>query len=321
MLRRLTAVAAVVAAVVALVALGVGPASGQSGLSCLGWSDSASVGMLDETFVSEASGLEVASSGESLYLINDSGDSGRFFLAGTDGGQTRAVGIRGPDPTDTEDMTLGRCPDDAGRCLFFADIGDNEARRTSVKIVVVREQASFPPEVTPERRFRVRYPDGPRDAESLAIHPNGDLFILTKMPDYAALRVSPSALYRIPYSDWAPDGVSELVAEPFGELDLTAISSDPFSGSLATGMDISDDGARLLVLTYMNAFEFDVDLSAGSFPGVVDMVEGEDYREIALQTLEQQESIAYLPSGDGFLYTTESGSSDGSPIMRVSCFR
>ena len=59
-------------------------------------------------------------------------------------------------------------------------------------------------------------------------------------------------------------------------------------------MDFNRDGSRFLILTYVNAFEFYIDLSEGGFPVTDDLVEGTDFHEIPLELLIQQESIAYL---------------------------
>lgn len=290
---------------------------------CDVWTDTAA-GRLDVDPIREASGLEVSRSfADRLYHVNDSGDSGRFFVTALDGTGTRAIAVEGFDPVDVEDLALGPCGAGDGDCLFIADIGDNQARRPSVEIVLVREPSETAREVAPERRIRVRYPDGPHDAESLAIHPNLDLFILTKAPDYGRLSAGPSVLYRIPYRDWSRGGEEARVAARVGEIALSLISSDPFSGSLPTAMDISDDLGRLLLLTYRNAFEFRVDLSGPAFPPLASLVEGVDYREILLAPLAQQESIAWLPPGDGFLYTTEAGAANpgAARLVALACSR
>ena len=306
--------------VVVLCGAGSAPAAWQSVVPCSRWGEATVVGALDEAYIDEASGLATSGeSGERLFLINDSGDLGRFYVTAADGSRTEVVAIEGFEPVDVEDIARGRCPGGDGSCLFIADIGDNAARRAETEIVVVREQSPFPASVQPERRIRVRYPDGPRDAESVAFHPNGDLIILTKTADYSTLRVAPSILYRLAYERWAQGGGDVQVAERIGELALAAVSSDAFSGSLPTAMDISGDGGRFLVLTYLNAFEFYFDLSEPFSKPAAEMVEGVDYREIPVPALQQQESIAYLPSGRGFLFTTEGGGPEGVPLMRVTC--
>jgi hypothetical protein len=79
----------------------------------------------------------------------------------------------------------------------------------------------------------------------------------------------------------------------------------------------------LLLLTYRNAFEFRVDLSGPAFPPLASLVEGVDYREILLAPLAQQESIAWLPPGDGFLYTTEAGAANpgAARLVALACSR
>jgi hypothetical protein len=301
---------------VLLLALGLAPATLPARSGLCRPSEAVRIGQLDPALVNEASGL-AASAAERLYHINDSGDSGRFFVTTLDGGNMRQVRVEGFDPVDTEDLALGSCGEAGGTCLFIADFGDNNARRPTVEILTVREQTSFPDSVQPERRIRFRYADGPHDAESLAIHPDGDLLILTKTIDLAGLRVPPSGLYRIPYGAWSESGDDVLVAERIGELPLPAISRDPFRGSLPTAMDISADGRKLLVLTYTNAFELPIGLASGLKPAS-EMVEGVDFVEIPLTQLRQQEAIAYLPDGGGFIYTSEAPGGE-APIMRVDC--
>lgn len=289
-------------------------------VGCRTWMAPETVGRLDTSYINEASGLAVSGNGSGvLYHINDSGDRGRFFVTAADGGVTGVVDVRGFDPLDTEDLALGRCDHPQGTCLFIADIGDNARRRATTEIVVIPEQPSFPRTVSPWKRIRLRYPDGPRDAESLAVDPEGDLWILTKTADLPALKAAPSILYRLPYERWIGDGDEVHVVERVGEIDFTAISSDPFAGSLPTAMDITPDGRRLLVLTYLNAFEFYLDPSGIPLKPADEMVRDVDYQEIQITPLEQQESVAYLAGGDGFLYTTEGGNPNGVPLVRVAC--
>jgi hypothetical protein len=77
-------------------------------------------------------------------------------------------------------------------------------------------------------------------------------------------------------------------------------------GGVPTDMTISDDGTRLLVLTYTDAVEYTMDLK--------------EQQKIRLNFLQQQESVAYLPGSRAFIYTTEK-SLPILPqwIMRVDC--
>src|SRR4030095_5066906 len=106
-----------------------------------------------------------------LYQINDSGDIGQFYITAPDGSDTRAVRIAGFDPKDNEAMSLGTCTQATPiSCIYVGDIGDNDARRSSIEIVLVEEVRRFSDVVKPRNRLKLRYPDRPHDAESMAVH-------------------------------------------------------------------------------------------------------------------------------------------------------
>jgi hypothetical protein len=282
------------------------------------WDSAVRVGELDSSLIDEASGLAVSSEFPNrLYHINDSGDSGRFYITGFNGGGTQTVNVDLFDPRDAEDIALGPCGSLEGSCLFIADIGDNARVRDELEIVLIQEQEQFSDRTSPVDSIRIKYPDGAHDAESIAVHPNGDLFIVSKGADYSLLTVSPSRIYRLPGERWQGADGSVQQLDLLGEVDFTAISSDTFSGSLPTAFDISDDGQRFIVMTYVNAFEFYIDLSRAGLPVTEDLVPGVDFREITLEVLDQQESIAYLGE-NALLYGTEAVRGE-APIMRVRC--
>jgi hypothetical protein len=72
-----------------------------------------------------------------------------------------------------------------------------------------------------------------------------------------------------------------------------------------TDMAISDDGARLIVLTYKGAIEFAITFA--------------EQHRIALRPLPQQESVTYLPGSRSILFTTERVMLLPQPIMRMEC--
>lgn len=185
-------------------------------------------GQLDTDLIDEASGLAVSRRFPGrLYHVNDSGDSGRFFQTAMDGSGTRPIVIDGFSPVDTEDLAFGSCGTANGDCLYVGDIGDNNRRRDEIRIVVVAEQEEYADRVFPVQTITVRYPDGPQDAESLVLHPNGDLFIVTKFADYSLLEVHPSRIYRLGFDARSGAGPEPVVLERVGdELEFAAISSD-----------------------------------------------------------------------------------------------
>lgn len=271
-------------------------------------------GELDVGIINEASGLEISTAFPGrLYHVNDSGDAGRFYVTGLAGAGTEIVSVDSFYPLDVEDIALGACGSIEGNCLFIGDFGDNAESRPEIGIVVVPELERFDERVLPVEFIGARYPDGPHDAEALAIHPDGDLFILTKERSDPLRTAYPSRIYRLP--DERGGGLERL--ELVGEIDFTLLGGDGYSGSIPTAFDISDDGDRFIVLTYVDAFEFYIDLARNSFPATEDLVEGKDFRRIPLEALGQQESIAYL-GPDAFLYDTEAFAGR-APIMRVRC--
>ncbi len=261
------------------------------------------------------------------YHINDSGDTARFFLSDLAGGLVQTVTIEGFEPRDTEDMTLGDCGPDRS-CLFIADFGDNNAVREEVRIVIIEELETFGASVEPLDIVRFQYPGGPTDAESIAIHPSGDLVIITKEVDFSARSAHPSRVFKLSKDQWQNANGAMQTATLVGTLDFAALTTDPFSGRVPTAMDIASDGSRFLVLSYVDAYEFYFDLLDGELKPTAEMVSGVDYREIDIELLEQQEAVAYLPGSDAFLYDTEfvtQRAVAGPPVagrarvMRVDC--
>jgi hypothetical protein len=145
------------------------------------WAPATEIGKLDPV-VSESSGMAISRRiPNRSYRHNDSGDKARFFVMDLDGRNTKPVTISGGKARDWEDMALGPC-DGTSDCLFFGDIGDNKQRKKQLGLAVVRERATFPATVTPDYRVTMRYPDGPHNAESMAVHPDGSIYIATKDP-------------------------------------------------------------------------------------------------------------------------------------------
>jgi len=250
---------------------------------CRQWKESVRIGEL-QVQLKEASGVAVSRQFPGrLYHINDSGSDGDFYMTAMDGGNTREVRLAGFDPVDTEALSLGPCPGQGQQpsCLYIGDIGDNNKKRNSIEIVVVEEVRNFPQTVKPRSRMKLRYPDGPHDAESLAVHPNGTIYILTKERPARLFKVDPARTELVPVTTLNPDTVP-------------------------TDMTISDDGTKLLVLTYTDAFEYTMDFK--------------QQQRISLNLLQQQESVAYLPGSRSFIYTTER-LLPGLPqwIMRADC--
>lgn len=174
-----------------------------------------------------------------VWSHNDSGGEAELFAVDARGRLVARVAVTGAINEDWEDISLGPCAE--GRCLYIGDIGDNEAARSEIVVYVVTEPSVGERTTSPARRYAMRYPEGPRDAESLFVMPDGDLFIVTKGGE------SRIELYRYP----AP-----LEASGIATLELVqALSATPVP--LADQVTAADADANWVVLrTYISLLAY-----------------------------------------------------------------
>ncbi len=198
---------------------------------------------LAEPELNELSGIVALDSG--LWAHNDSGDEARVFRLDEAGATQAVVRLEGVQAFDWEDMT-GAGP--AAGELFVGDIGDNEGIRNEV--TVLRFAVPEPPpvgEVTIPagdiQTITLRYPDGPRDAETLLVDPaTRDIVIVHKRFGGA------SEVYQAPEADWA-DGEAEL--ERIGIVD---VGDTPLDAT--TAGDVGADGQVVALRTYAAVLVF-----------------------------------------------------------------
>ncbi len=119
--------------------------------------------------IAESSGLVDA--GRVVFTVNDSGSGP--LLYGVDaltGETTSRTTYTSDEVVDVEALAPGPRGD-----VWVGDIGDNGAARDVVTVYRVR------PDTDTSSRLDLRYPDGPRDAETLLSHPRtGRLFVVSK---------------------------------------------------------------------------------------------------------------------------------------------
>jgi len=288
---------------------------------CLEWRQAETIGTLDTSLINEASGIAVSRSvAGRLYHNNDSGDGPYFYQTDGRGGETRRIAVDGFVPRDVEDIAVGPCAG-AASCLFLGDIGDNARNRESVTFVELAEQPEFADTETPLRQVMARYPDGPHNAESFAIHPDGDLFLVTKALDRADRTTATTQIFRLSATQLADSSGAIQTFELVGTIDLRALMTDELAAQGATAMAISADGGRTLILTYRAILEWQHDLSR---PLEMDrsLEAGIDYSLTPLQSVAQAEAIALLPAEDAVVYSTEllRGASE-APLREVACAR
>lgn len=214
--------------------------------------------------VDESSGLAASRRDRRLlWTHNDSGGQPTLHAVepnGTLRGTVRLTGVRNIDWEDIASFTL-----DGRAWLVIADVGDNLGRRTDCALHLVAEPdpASLSPlkeTVVPvSRTIPVRYADGPRDCEAIAVDARaGVIYLLAK-------RTSPHGLYTLPLRPPA-DGVipaatpvaqvpNSFIPQPTASQRLIPIATGRYRAQ-PTGMDIAADGSAAVVLSYGDVLVF-----------------------------------------------------------------
>jgi hypothetical protein len=188
--RRLAAAALLVLPVVVPVLLGLAvPAAGQQ-------VEGAEVALrLEDPRILESSGLALSRRHPAvLWTHNDSGGGPELYAVGPDGRTLATLTLAGAEARDWEALAPGR--DDRGRpALLVGDIGDNQDLWPEVAVYRVTEPARLRDATVPAVRYRLRYADGPRDAEALLVDPRSNrLYVATKSSDGGGLYRAPARL-------------------------------------------------------------------------------------------------------------------------------
>lgn len=307
-----------------LIAVSLLMASVSQAAVCKKWSAPEKISTLETDYVNEASGLALSKKFPNrFYHNNDSGDGGFFYITDLLGKNTQKIHIPFMTATDVEDIAVGPCS--AGQCVFVADIGDNMKARKVTEVWMVPEVENFVVTANGAKKITLQYPDGPHDAESMAVHPiTGDLYILTKEADYQVARLAyPAKLFKVSAQAMATADVAPLTMELLGQIDLPWINYDfGLFGQIATSMDISPDGSRMIVLTYETAVEFNMSLFDQAFQTRT-WKETVDYKRADLSGLASQiEAISYAADGKSFYFDSEFNPDYGdteAPLYKVNC--
>ncbi|MCI0385388.1 esterase-like activity of phytase family protein [Streptomyces sp. CNQ085] len=267
-MRRL--VRALGAAVVAAAVPAAGTAAGTAGATAAGPANDGFT--IEDERITESSGLAASRAHPGVYWTHNDSDDGPYVYAidGRTGETVATVTLTGIAPRDVEAVSVG--PDGH---VYVGDIGDNFGGRwPEVWIYRFAEPGSLADRAVEATRHTVRYADGPRDAESLAVHPvTGRVYIVSKHRDGGALYAGPE---KLPASGAA---VFTRVAD---------------IGLWATDAAFSPDGTRLAVRGY--------------FGGTMYAWEDGAPRELGRLTVpvqRQGESVTFTPDGRTLLYGTE----------------
>lgn len=225
----------------------------------------------EDPAIVESSGLAVVDG--RFVTVNDSGDSARVFSVDPTSGHTVGVSTWSSSAVDVEAVAPG-----AAGTVWVGDIGDNLTARSSV---VVAGPVSISGSGGKFAQYRLRYPGGPVDAETLLRDPiTGRLYVVTK-------EVFGGRLLAVPTS---PSATSvnrlTLVGDVLG---------------LATDGAFFPDGRHVVLRNYASATVYE-------FPSLAQVA------SFKLPRQQQGEGIAVAP--DGTVYVSSEGVR--AAVLRVS---
>ena len=268
-----------------IVLLGV-PATAAPGVVCV----------MKDPRLDEVSGLVATPTG---YVAMNDGKFGtsvlRLFVLDGSCRVARVITDRSFNPLDPEDLARS-----ADGTLWVGDIGDNSRERQ--RIAVNR----IPPGATRGTAYRLTYPDRAHDAEALLAQPDGRVVVVTKeLAGVARIYVSSRPLT-------GPPATVPLSAAGEVEIAPTQTLGGPdvggFGSRLVTGGALSADGRRVVLRTYTDAYEWDVD--GGDLAAALN---GPARRRTALPGEPQGEAITFAADGSGYVTASEGV---GQPLRR-----
>jgi len=246
----------------------------------------------------EISGIAVSGIRKDIYYIhNDSGDTSRFFAITPDGTIKNVIYFKG-DPSqplgavDCEDIAVGIGPDKNKSYVYLGDIGDNRGVRKYITIYRFEEKQNWAKDSLIKNAQVVpvhyKYPDGPKDAESLMIDPIEKLiYIVSKRSDSVTV-------YTTPLNFKAND---TLVLSKKCKLYFNGFR--PFKW--ITAGDISRDGQQILLKSYEKVYYWKRNNNEPVWKTLL-----KTPTELPYKPEKQGEAIGFTIDGKGY-YTTSEG--------------
>ncbi|MFC7980447.1 WD40 repeat domain-containing protein [Streptomyces sp. NPDC057336] len=144
--------------------------------------------------ITESSGLAASRLHPGIYWTHNDQDNGPYLYAvdGSTGETVARVALSGVGtPRDVEAISIG-----PGNKIFVGDIGDNLGGTWPyVWIYELPEPAELKDQTVEATQYVVKYADGARDAESMAVHPEtGRVYIIDKNENGGHLYEGPEKL-------------------------------------------------------------------------------------------------------------------------------
>lgn len=217
-------------------------------------------GWLAQDQLMEASGIQASHARKGDFFVHNDDGEPVLYAIDASGADLGTIAIVPARIRDWEDITSVPVAD--GRWIVIGDIGDNTAKRDSIKLYFVEEPKTvkfdrYAGEQILQHALSLTYPDGPRDCEAMAYDPVDEQIVLLSKRD------NPPRLYAVALATALSEEQAEL--KFLGSMAKlrppTSRDRFQFGGrtdfiSQPTGIDISPDGTEMVIITYRSLYRY-----------------------------------------------------------------
>lgn len=240
-----------------------------------------------------------------FWAVNDSGNKPIVYLI-NEAGEIKGQAELSTKNVDWEDLVSFQWQGE--NYLAVADVGDNRARRSEVRLLIFTEpqQKRTEAPITPIVQ-RFVYEDGARDCEAVGFSAiRGEFILLSK-------RDAEPHLYALPIklqSDDLGKAVFLTHVTTIPQPSLKDINKHKFGllSSQPTALDVAPDESGVMIQTYKNAYWFPF---KGDWKNTLQQVP----QLLPVPRLAQTEAMAFNSAGDAIFVVSEGRN---SPLLKVS---
>jgi hypothetical protein len=223
-----------------------------------------------------------------LYIHNDSGNPNQVYLTDGNGDNEGTLTLTPVGNRDWEDIAIGPGPVPGKNYVYVGDIGDNNSQYSSVFVYRFPE-----PDLTGKTLpvtmnidsldiIELKYPDGPRNAESLMVDPlTKDIYIASKESNISKIYVA-----RYPQSAKSATVMTHVVQLYMNK---------------ATAGDISPDGTEILLRSNQVIWYWKLPARTSISAGLLTAPQIAPYAN----NEPQGEGICFAADGSGYYTDTE----------------
>jgi len=235
----------------------------------------------------ELSGVAASRVNPGLLYMHEDSRNAPILISNTNGEDLGKIILDRQATVDPEDIAVGPGPEEGKSYIYFADIGDNDKKRTTIAVYRLEEPvipATDEPveiHVTDVTKLELTYPVSPYNAETLLIDPlTRDLYIVTKETNRAKV-------FRAAYPQAAATTLEQV---------LNMRSFDLF-----TSGDIRADGTEILLRNKGQIWYWERDPAKSLVETLLEAPSKAPYSG----NERQGEGIGFAADGSGYFTNTE----------------